>query len=253
MCVPSFLLKLIDYAEQNGIDYHNSTIKKFICIGEALRTPDGEYTKLGQRIMDRWPEITLYTTYASTEMQSSFTDCQYFNGGHLQPELIIAEFLDDKGEPVAEGEVGEVTVTSLGIEGMPLIRFRTGDLVKHYDGACRCGRHTTRLSSVVGRKGQMIKYKGTTLYPPAIFDILDDIEGVVNYVVEVYTNEIGTDGITVRVGTESPSDEFKKRIKDVFRAKVRVAPDIEFDSVEAVNKIMFPPMSRKAVKFIDHR
>ncbi len=253
MCVPSFLMKLIDHAEQNGIDHHTSSIKKFICIGEALRTPDGQYTKLGQQIAARWPEVSLYTTYASTEMQSSFTECEHFCGGHSQPELIVVEFLDDAGQPVGEGEVGEVTITTLGIEGTPLIRFRTGDMVNHYTGKCACGRQTTRLGSVVGRKGQMIKFKGTTLYPPAIFDILDGIGGIVNYVVEVYTNDLGTDEVKVRVGSQDTSDAFAKRIKDIFRARVRVAPSVSFESPDYINKIMFPPMSRKAVKFIDLR
>lgn len=253
MCVPSFLMKLIDHAEQNGIDHHASSIKKFICIGEALRTPDGEYTKLGKQIAVRWPEVSMYTTYASTEMQSSFTECGCFNGGHCQPELIIVEVLDDEGNPVGEGQVGEVTITTLGIEGTPLIRFRTGDMVNHYTGKCGCGRQTMRLGSVVGRKGQMIKYKGTTLYPPAIFDILDGIQGVVNYVVEVYTNELGTDEVRVRVGSRDASEAFAKKIKDIFRAKVRVAPGVSFESPDYISKIMFPPTSRKAVKFFDLR
>ena len=253
MCVPSFLMKLIDFAQKNNIDYHNSSIRKFICIGEALRTPDGKFTTLGQKINELWPEVQLFSTYASTEMQSSFTDCHYFQGGHAQPELIIVEFLDDNGNPVPDGQVGEVTITTIGIQGVPLVRFRTGDLVNHFSQPCPCGRNTVRLGSVVGRKGQMIKYKGTTLYPPAIFDILDDIKGVDNYVVEVFTNSLGTDDITVRVGTSQPSDAFAKLIKDVFRAKVRVAPNVQFENPDYINKIMFPPTSRKAVKFFDLR
>ena len=136
---------------------------------------------------------------------------------------------------------------------MPLLRFKTGDIVYHYDEPCRCGRNTTRVSSVVGRKKQMIKFKGTTLYPPALFDILDNIPEVKNYAVEVFTNELGTDDVKVIVGTLCGSDRFEKEIKDIFRAKVRVAPQVEFKTPEEVSKIMFPPMSRKPVKFIDRR
>ena len=218
MAVPSFLVKLISFAEEHGIDYRNSSMKKCVCIGEALRDPKTfELNTLGQIIHDKWPELQLYTTYASTEMQHSFTDCEYFNGGHLQPELMIVEFLDDDNNPVAPGEAGEVTITTLG------------------------------------RKKQMIKFKGTTLYPPALFDILDNIPDVKNYVVEVFTNELGTDDVLVRVGTLTPGERFEKAIKDIFRAKVRVAPGVIFDTPENVSKIMFPPMSRKPVKFIDKR
>ena len=147
-------------------------------------------------------------------MQSSFTECSEFHGGHLQPELIIVEFLDDKNLPVKVGEPGEVTITTLGVEGMPLLRFKTGDICYQYTEPCACGRNTIRLSSVLGRKGQMIKYKGTTLYPPALFDILDDIPRVKNYVVEVYTNKLGTDEILIRIGSDENSESFAKEIKD---------------------------------------
>lgn len=254
MAVPSFLVKLIAFAQEHDIDYRNCSMKKCVCIGEALRDPRTfELNTLGQIIHDKWPELQLYTTYASTEMQHSFTDCEYFNGGHLQPELLIAEFLDDDNNPVGPDEPGEVTITTLVVTGMPLLRFKTGDIVYHYDEPCRCGRNTTRVSSVVGRKKQMIKFKGTTLYPPALFDILDNIPEVKNYVVEVFTNELGTDDVKVIVGTLCGSDRFEKEIKDIFRAKVRVAPQVEFRTPEEVSKIMFPPMSRKPVKFIDRR
>ena len=254
MIVPSFLMKLIDFAEKNGIDYNNSTLQKCICIGEALRTPDTfELNTLGKKIHEKWPNMKLYSTYASTEMQSSFTDCEHFCGGHLQPELIIVEFLDDNNQPVPEGEPGEVTITNLGVTGMPLLRFKTGDVCYHYTDSCKCGRNTTRLSSILGRKGQMIKFKGTTLYPPALFDILDNIQDIHNYVVEVYTNDLGTDEILVRLSSSLQTKEFEKSVKDLFRSKVRVAPTIRFESAEYISKVQQPPTSRKLVKFIDLR
>ena len=253
MVVPSFLIKLIEFAEKNHIDHNECSMQKCICIGEALRNQDFQLNTLGQKIHDKWPALQLYSTYASTEMQSSFTECNEFHGGHLQPELIIVEFLDDDNRPVAEGEAGEVTITTLGVKGMPLLRFKTGDICYHHTEPCACGRNTIRLSSILGRKGQMIKYKGTTLYPPALFDILDNIPSVKNYIVEVYTNELGTDEILIRIGSENRSESFAKEIKDLFRSKVRVAPTINFESAEYIAKIQMPPMSRKSIKFIDLR
>lgn len=254
MVIPSFLLKLTDYAEANGFDYRNCPLRKAICIGEGLRLPDNfELNTLGRKIQERWPELELYSTYASTEMQTSFTECACHQGGHLPPDLIIVEFLDDENRPVPEGEPGEVTITTLGVRGMPLLRFKTGDICRHYSGACGCGRNTIRLSSLLGRKGQMIKYKGTTLYPPALFDILDTIPEVENYIVEVFTNSLGTDQVQIKVGSKDHSDELVKRIKDVFRSKVRVAPDILFEPTELIAKLQMPPTSRKAVKYLDLR
>ncbi len=253
MVVPSFLIKLIEFAEKNGIDYDTCSMKKCVCIGEALRSPDFSLNTLGRKIHEKWESLELYSTYASTEMQSSFTECEQFHGGHLQPELIIVEFLDDNNLPVKAGEPGEVTITTLGVKGMPLLRFKTGDLCYYHDEPCACGRKTIRLSPVLGRKGQMIKYKGTTLYPPALFDILDNIPKIKNYIIEVYTNDLGTDEILVRVGSEDKSVAFSKEIKDLFRSKVRVAPSINFESPEYVAKKQMPQMSRKIIKFIDLR
>ncbi len=253
MVVPSFILKLIEYAQKNGIDYRKSSIKKAICIGESLRNNDFTLSKLGERINELWPELELYSTYASTEMQSSFTECNFHCGGHLQPELIIVEFLDEDNNPVPEGRPADVTITTLGITGMPLLRFKTGDICDRVSEPCKCGRNTIRLKPVVGRFGQMIKYKGTTLYPPALNDVLDNIPDIENYIIEVSTNTIGTDSIKVRIGTKNNTEQFVKFIKDSFRSKIRVAPDISIEPIELIAKEMFPPMSRKPIKFIDLR
>lgn len=254
IAVPSFLLKLADYAKKNNIDYKNCSMKRCICIGEPLRTEALSLNTLGERILDAWPSMELYSTYASTEMQVSFTECHAFRGGHLQPELIIVEMLDENNNPVREGELGEVTITNIGVEGMPLLRFKTGDICHHYTESCICGRSTMRLGPIIGRKKQMIKYKGTTLYPPALFDVLDTIPEVINYIVEVYTNDIGTDEILVRVGCDQVGDlSLEKRIKNLFRSKIRVAPGIKFESPNYISKIQLPPMNRKVQKFVDLR
>ena len=99
----------------------------------------------------------------------------------------------------------------------------------------------------------MVKFKGTTLYPPALFDVLDNIPEITNYIVEVYTNDLGTDEVLVRAGCDDHSDAFLKKIKDMFRARVRVAPSVSFEKAEYIAKLQMPPMSRKAVKFIDMR
>jgi len=250
--VPSFILKIIDYAEQHDIDYRSSSIKSAICIGEPLRKKDLSLNTLGKKIFDKWP-IKLYSTYASTEMGTSFTECTEGCGGHHHPELIIVEFLNDLDQPVKEGELGEVTITTLGVEGMPLIRFKTGDVCHHYKDPCSCGRTTMRLGPVIGRKNQMIKYKGTTLFPPALYDILDNIEYVTNYIVEVYTNQIGTDEILIHLSCKGIGEEKEKDIKDHFRAKLRVAPLLSFEPEAKILKMQSPEMSRKPVKFIDNR
>jgi phenylacetate-CoA ligase len=250
--VPSFLLKLIEYAQQHEIDLQNTGIKAAICIGEPIREQDFSLNILAKKIKKDW-DIELFSTYASTEMSTAFNECEIHNGGHHHPELIIAEILDDNNLPVAKGEVGELTITTLGVEAMPLLRFKTGDMVQSYGESCKCGRNTLRLGPVVGRKKQMIKYKGTTLYPPAMYNILNDFSTIESYVIEIFHNELGTDEILIKIASENISEELLLEIKDHFRAKLRVAPKIEFATPEEIEMLRFPPLSRKPVDLIDRR
>ena len=254
MCVPSFILKLIDYAELHDIDYRNSSIRKIIGIGESLRNQEFGLNLLGSQIQEKWPEVKLYATYSSTEMGATFSECDYGMGGHVHPELIIVEIIGDDGMPVADGEPGEVVVTTLGVEGMPLLRFRTGDIACKHVEQCRCGRRSYRLSPILGRKNNMIKLKGTTLYPPAINDVLDNTDYVENYVVMVRNSGAGTDELLVKVGLKYET-EFNavKELKDRFRSRIRVTPEIEICPVEEISVINNPPKGRKPVKFIDLR
>ncbi len=250
--IPSFLLKLIEYAENNNIDYNKTSVKSAICIGEALRNNDFSLNKLGQTIKNKW-NINLFSTYASTEMGAAFTECEQGKGGHLIPEMLIVEFLDENNNTVKEGELGEITITNIGIEAMPLVRFKTGDICCHYTESCKCGRNSLRIGPIVGRKNQMIKFKGTTLFPQSLYDILNDIPEVKNYIVEVSTNSIDTDDILVKIGCNSYTEYLEKNIKDHFRAKLRVAPFIQFMEPADLEKMINSDLKRKPVKFIDRR
>ncbi len=250
--VPSFLLKLIEYAENNNIDYNSSGIKGAVCIGESLRNQDFSMNTLAKKISEKW-QINLFSTYASTEMSTAFTECEFANGGHHHPELIIVEVLDENNNPVEEGESGELAFTTLGIEAMPLVRFKTGDIVKLHHEPCACGRNTLRVGPVIGRKQQMIKYKGTTLYPPAMNDILNDFSTIESHIIEISTNDLGMDEILLKLAVAEQSDDLLQQIKDHFRAKLRVTPKIEFTTKEILNEFIFHPMSRKPIHFFDKR
>lgn len=252
VAVPSFILKLIQYAKDNGIDVNASSVKKAICIGENVRNADFSLNVLGKKITDAW-DIHLYSTYASTEMQTAFTECSEGRGGHYQPELMIAEILDDDENPVGPYTAGELTITTLGVEGMPLLRYKTGDICMYFDEPCVCGRNSWRLSPILGRKKQMIKFKGTTLYPPALFDILNEREEIKEYVVEVYSNEVGLDEVLLYIVPSEQSVECDHRIRAYLQARLRVSPHIKYLSLEAIHKMQFPETVRKAVKFVDKR
>ncbi|MEX0274475.1 MAG: phenylacetate--CoA ligase family protein [Flavobacteriaceae bacterium] len=250
--VPSFLLKLIEYAEQHTIDVNASGIKGAICIGEPIREQDFNLNVLGKKIRSAW-DIQLFSTYASTEMGTAFTECNQQQGGHLHPELIIAEILDDNEQPVPNGQTGELTITTLGMEAMPLLRFKTGDMVAAHTAVCGCGRNTLRLGPVVGRKKQMIKYKGTTLYPPAMDNLLNDFPQVQGHVIEIYQNTIGTDEILIKIACDGIAGPLMTQIKDHFRSKLRVSPRIEVCLITEIQKLRTSKLGRKPVTVIDHR
>jgi phenylacetate-CoA ligase len=252
VAVPSFILKLIKYAEANNIDVNASSVKKAVCIGENVRNTDFSLNVLGKKITESW-NIQLFSTYASTEMQTAFTECREGKGGHYQPDLLIAELLDDNENPVGPGIPGELTITTLGVEGMPLLRYKTGDIAMYFDEPCACGRNSWRLSPILGRKKQMIKFKGTTLYPPALFELLNERDEIVEYVVEVYSNEVGLDEVLLHILPASRSAECNHRIRAYLQARLRVSPHIRYVTAEEIQKMQFPETVRKAIKFIDRR
>ncbi|MCS4225567.1 phenylacetate--CoA ligase family protein [Sphingobacterium sp. BIGb0165] len=250
--VPSFLLKMIAYAEEHNIDYNNSSVKVAICIGENLRTAELKDNELAKRIQEKW-NIALYSTYASTEMSSAFTECEAFNGGHQHPELIITEILDNDGNAVPDGQLGELVVTTLGIQAMPLLRYKTGDMVRRHAAPCTCGRNSYRIGPVEGRKQQMIKYKGTTLFPPAMFDVLASYEEIEHYQIEISSTAIGTDDIRVLISAKQENAALLKEIKDSFQAKLRVIPTVEFEREEILISKIYNPLNRKPTYLLDKR
>ena len=256
ICVPSFILRLIEYAEEHGIDYRNSSVKKAVCIGENLRNQDFSLNILGKHIREKW-DIQLISTYASTELGATFCECPYGKGGHHIPELVICELVDEKDRVVPMGEPGELVITNLKLEGMPLLRFRTGDLARFHYEPCECGRKTMRISPLLGRKNQMIKFKGTTLYPPSLFDVLEDIPYISCYQVILRSNALGTDDVHVKISLKENHPEIPedicKGVKDKFRAKVRVAPEVEIIPDAELKADVYNEKVRKALKLVDQR
>lgn len=255
MCVPSFIPRLIQYAEDHGIDYRNSSIRRIIGIGEGMRDRNFELNLLGKRIKEKW-DVQLFATYSSTEMSATFSECEYGCGGHVHPELIIVEVIGEDDKPVKDGETGEIVVTTLGVEGMPLLRFRTGDMAAKCTGQCRCGRWSYRLTPIVGRRNNMLKFKGTTLYPPMIIDVLDHLSYISNYQLILSLDDLGNDDVTVHIGCDVPQERHQQIISDLkntFRAKLRVAPAVVIFRPEELSGKIYKDTSRKPIKVVDLR
>lgn len=247
IAVPSFIVALLEYAKVNNIDYRNSSVSSIVCIGEAIRDNDLSYNALGKRITDDW-NVKIYSTYASTEMAAAFSECTEQKGCHLNDELLFLEVLTEEGKEALDGEAGEIVITTLGVEGTPLIRYRTGDIACVYRTKCSCGKNTPRLGPIIGRKNQMIKYKGTTLYPKAIFEVLEQFNDVSCFKILVTKNELNNDEITILLENKIKSMPVLDLIKDACRSNLRVVPNFDFIESNELRAMVYQKQMRKPEK-----
>ncbi len=249
IAVPSFVVTLIEYARENGIDYRNSSVEGIVCIGEPIRNEDLSLNTLGKRITEDW-DVRLFSTYASTEMGAAFSECTAQQGCHLNEDLLFLEVLKEDGEEAKHGESGEIVVSTLGVEGTPLIRYRTGDIAHVYRETCSCGRSTPRLGPIIGRKKQMIKYKGTTLYPKAIFEVLESFREVSCYKVLVDKDELNNDEITIQLEERIEESDVYGEIRELCKARLRVIPKFEFLNADELRANVYKKHMRKPEKIL---
>ncbi|MBK7503917.1 MAG: AMP-binding protein [Bacteroidetes bacterium] len=252
IAVPSFIKKMITYAEKNNINLNTTSVKKLICIGESIRNNNFEPNELAKSIKKHW-NIQLFSTYASTEKQTAFTECGFGNGNHVHSELMIFEILDDQNQILGEGEFGELTITTLGVKGMPLLRFKTGDICSFYTEPCQCGRNSYRISQIIGRNQQLIKYRGTTLYPPTIFNVLNGIVEIEDYFITLFSNEYGLDDLNIYISIKQNRTSFIQNINKRIQSALRVLPNIHFVNNNKIIDLQTKASNRKIIKFIDER
>ena len=249
--VPTFLLELGRWGQQNNINVAGSSVKTIITIGEPARKPDCTPTPVGLEIENIW-QAKIYSSYGATEFETAFGECSAGHVGHVHPELMIAEIIDDNGNVVKGGERGEVVVTPLGVEGFPLVRFRTGDISRMYSSPCSCGWNTKRLGPIEGRLAQRLKYRGTTIYPESIFHVLQDLDSITGSYVEVRDTTDGADDVIVVVGSDDGRLD-KKEIESLLQARLRVIPAVQVKTSREVVETMTVEGGRKPKKFFDFR
>jgi phenylacetate-CoA ligase len=249
--VPSFLRKLGLYLEEKGIAAKKCNVKKLVCIGEPLRDKDLKFLKVGSDLEKIWG-AKVYSTYSTSEIVSTFCECSVQAGGHLHPDLAILEIVDSRGKNLAPGEIGEVVVTPLRIEAMPLLRFKTGDISFFIDKPCSCGRKSLRLGPILGRQKQMMKVNGTTFYPQAIYSCLEEIPGISEYYISITSQSVLADKIEIYLALNNGSCT-KKQIQEKLQARLRVTPQVFICDEELIKEKVYSSNSRKPVRFIDRR
>jgi len=248
--VPSLFLALGRMLRNSGRDPVDFGVDKLICIGEPVRNQNLTLSLLGEELASTWGARVL-GTYASTEMATSFCECAAGQGGHLPPQLMAIEIVDEQGRPAAAGTAGEVVATPLGITGTPLLRYRTGDIASLHCEPCSCGRNTPRLGPILGRRAQMLKCRGTTLFPAAIGGALMTLPEVQGHYLEVYREYDLSDRLRVVVG--SRGELSAARVAEVIAARTRVKPEVVMVTPEEVQARTIRPDQRKPVTFFDYR
>lgn len=246
--VPSFLRLVAEKARESGVDLRQSTVRKLICIGEPIRDAAFQLNASGAALQAAWG-TELYATYGVTELANSLCECAAGQGGHLHDSQLHLEILDEAGRPVADGEVGAVVATTFGVEGMPLIRYRTGDCAALFRAPCACGRSTPRLGPIIGRNDQKLKFKGTSLYPATLAAVLEQHEGVEAFVIIARREHELADAVEVVVHGPAVVAE----LREAFQAHARITPEIRHATREEIEALQLPPQARKRRTFVDLR
>ena len=249
--VPSFLRRLGHFLKEHGLNPRKTSLRSLVCIGEPVSGQDMHPLKLGHDIEELW-NAGVFSTYASSECITTFCECTARQGGHLHPDLAIIEIIDEQDQPVEPGTRGEVVLTPLAIQGMPLVRFKTGDISFLINEPCACGRKSPRLGPILGRKQHMMKVRGTSLYPQAVFAAMDEIRGMGDYYLEITNTAELSDELILHISARAGQPQANS-IREHLQSKLRVTPSIVIDPEDEIRHHLYSPESRKPVRIIDRR
>ncbi len=210
----------------------------------------------GQKMQERITKglgIEVFDIYGLTEIYGPgiAIDCQYHEGMHYWTDHLIFEIIDPvTEEPLSEGEVGELVITTFTKEGAPLIRYRTRDLTRIIPGQCKCGLQYPRIDRIIGRTDDMVKVKGVNIYPGQIDEVLSKIDGVSSEYNIVIQHNDGKDVMTLRVEVENEGLAFElgKCVEEGFKKAVGIQI-----FVETVGIGVLPRSEKKTKRVYDYR
>jgi phenylacetate-CoA ligase len=250
--IPSYALYIANACGQQGIDPRRLGVRIALVGAE----PHSEEARL--RLQDIFG-FKAFNSYGLSEMNGPGVafECQEQNGMHLWEDAYLAEIIDPETlEPAAPGEVGELVLTTLCREGMPIVRYRTRDLTRFLPGKCACGRKHVRLDRIAGRSDDLIIIKGVNIYPMQIEQVLMSLPEVgANYLIEL-TREGPIDQIRIKVEVK---EEFfvedmrvlaslRQKIAHRLRDELLVTP-----KVDLVEHNALPKSEGKAKRVVDLR
>jgi phenylacetate-CoA ligase len=226
-CTPTYALRLVDVAEEQGYDLGEADVKCIIVGGE----PGGSIPEIRQRIEGGWKTAQLLDHHGMTEVGPvSHGELGQPGVVHLVHDHFYCEVLDpETDEPVKEGETGELILTTLGRYACPLIRYRTRDLVKPVAVPGRPQEQFAMEGGILGRSDDMVVVRGVNLYPSAVDSVLRSVRGVKEYQVDIdKTSALAQIGIRLEIEGDSEVvlQELNKQIRSAFhmRFDLQVVP-----------------------------
>jgi phenylacetate-CoA ligase len=251
-CTPSYLLHMGEVAEKMGVSIKKDTQLKAGILGAEPWTE-----RMRLRIED-WLGIKAFDIYGTSELSGPmFTECTEQNGFHVWSDMALTEIIDPKtGETVAPGEKGELTITILQKEALPMIRFRIGDITSMDEEVCPCGRTHPRVQRIQGRVDDMLIIRGINVFPSQVEYALMAIPEVGQHFQIVVDRKGALDDMLVRVelNKESFSDKITDLmiIKEGIEHKLRNALNVNAD-VELVEPGSLPRYEGKSKRVLDRR
>jgi len=251
-CTPSYLLHMGEVAEKMGVSIKNDTDLRMGFLGAE---PWSE--QMRGRIED-WLGIRAYDIYGTSELSGPmFTECTEQQGIHIWGDLALVEIVDPAtGEVLPTGEQGELTVTMLQKEALPMVRYRIGDLTAIEEGVCPCGRTHPRIGRIRGRVDDMLIVRGINVFPSQVEHALLEIPEVGRHFQIVVDRKGALDNMLVRVevSEEAFSDKITELmvIKKVVEHRLRSSLNVSVD-VELVEPGTLPRFEGKSKKVVDRR
>lgn len=223
VCTPTYALRLADAARQQGMDMSRSAIRTTVHAGE----PGASIPETRKRIQEAFGAKT-FDHVGMTEMGAYGFECERQSGLHINEDEFIAEIIDPETlAPVGEGEKGELVLTNLGRVGMPLIRYRTGDLGVISREPCVCGRAWARLiGGVLGRADDMITIRGINVFPSAVENIVRRHPEVVEFAIEVHQQREMHE-LRLKVEIAGEANGVIERLAQAFSNDLRIRANIE--------------------------
>lgn len=250
--VPSYVTRLYEVMQSMGVDPRRDTKLKVLAIGAE---PHSEEQR--RRIEDMMG-VKAYNSFGMSEMCGPGVgfECQEQNGLHFWEDYYIVEIVDPETlEPVPDGEVGELVLTSLCREAMPLLRYRTRDLTRVLGRTCPCGRNHVRIDRMRGRSDDMMVLRGVNIFPIQIEKILMTFpELASNYLITLTTDE-DNDNMTVEVELEELFTDDYRRLQNLTNRIQRALKDeiLLTPHVKLLPKGSLPVSEGKAVRVVDKR